>query len=416
MQTKTLIKRIDNKPAEIWGIISNCETPEAWVPLLDSRYLISKEKKIGTYFAAGTARSIGKALVRYKVLTLNPEERELNFFLDFSNVKIFFLIKIYDLKGALIECTLTAEENNSPELISEDLLSMLSNELMDNIKVLASALYSTNPQLTTSSRPARPLSEKILNGNVLDIKSISFSEGINNAIENSYPVIVRDYGNFTENFELINTYDWWKESFGGQTVPFSLFENLAYGKGDKKGSTTLRNFISLIEANPNKLKLAIYELRVSAIIGLHSFLNMPKIIPSDSIAQPPIIWIGAVGVSSPLHQDIIIPDQTGAHPDKYHNINFQVIGRKRVILSHPNQSEYLYTAPPQLDKLSFPASDINVFDEIPMAEYPNITKATFYEAVLNPGDLIYIPRGWWHAFHAESNSININTFFRHDYF
>jgi tRNA wybutosine-synthesizing protein 4 len=84
------------------------------------------------------------------------------------------------------------------------------------------------------------------------------------------------------------------------------------------------------------------------------------------------------------------------------NVLCQVKGTKRVILYPPSD----------ISALSFPAgassSTINVFENGPMLENTHPV-----EAVLKPGDVLFIPPLWLHtASPTETLSIAVNVFFR----
>lgn len=89
------------------------------------------------------------------------------------------------------------------------------------------------------------------------------------------------------------------------------------------------------------------------------------------------------------------------------NVLCQIRGSKRVILYPPSDVPYFNIAPGES------SSSINVFDEDAATLYPSLMHAHPQEAILKPGDILYIPPVWLHtALPIGNHSISINVFFR----
>ncbi|XP_035461571.2 hypoxia-inducible factor 1-alpha inhibitor isoform X2 [Scophthalmus maximus] len=88
---------------------------------------------------------------------------------------------------------------------------------------------------------------------------------------------------------------------------------------------------------------------------------------------------------------------TPAHYDEQQNFFAQIKGHKRCILFPPDQFECLYPYP-----VHHPCdrqSQVD-FDNPDYERFPNFRNVVGYEAVVGPGDVLYIPMYWWH--HIES--------------
>ena len=48
---------------------------------------------------------------------------------------------------------------------------------------------------------------------------------------------------------------------------------------------------------------------------------------------------------------------------------------------------------------------------VDMDRFPLLAEATFTEAVLGPGDALFIPAGWWHYVRSLSTSFSVNYWF-----
>ena len=111
---------------------------------------------------------------------------------------------------------------------------------------------------------------------------------------------------------------------------------------------------------------------------------------------PPRFWIGPAGTVTPLHSDF---DD---------NIFAQVWGSKRIFLAPPHHDEFLY--PREANPVLFGSP----FDpEAPDFErYPLARQATMLEVIVNPGDMLYIPAGWYHQVRALEFSLSSNRWAR----
>ena len=116
------------------------------------------------------------------------------------------------------------------------------------------------------------------------------------------------------------------------------------------------------------------------------------------------LWIGAAGQKSSIHSD------------PYDNLNVQIIGKKAFTLFAPDQHEHLY---PECVHAHLWASRID--PESPDIErFPKFQRARGFAGELSPGDVLFIPKFWWHAFSATEASLNINRWIyteqeRHEY-
>lgn len=111
---------------------------------------------------------------------------------------------------------------------------------------------------------------------------------------------------------------------------------------------------------------------------------------------PPRFWIGPAGTVTPLHCD---------YDD---NIFAQVWGSKRIVLSPPHHDEFLY--PKEANAILFGSPfdpEAPDFDRFPLAR-----QATMIECVVNPGDMLYVPAGWYHYVRALTFSLSSNRWAR----
>lgn len=112
------------------------------------------------------------------------------------------------------------------------------------------------------------------------------------------------------------------------------------------------------------------------------------------------IWFGGDRCKTSLHYDIS------------ENFFVQIYGKKEVQLFSPGQTDCLY--PTQVEPASH-ESRVNVFDP-DESKFPRYTNAEKFGTVtVEPGDLLYIPRKWWHAVETLSTSISVNFWWKGPY-
>lgn len=130
--------------------------------------------------------------------------------------------------------------------------------------------------------------------------------------------------------------------------------------------------------------------------GTRQQVHFEKFLPGLEGDEMTMIWLGSEATHS------------GLHFDRFDNLFGQVYGEKVVSLLAPDQSRYLY----QFDDL---VQKSNVDPENPdLVKYPDFAKATVMETILRPGDVLFMPKLWWHALRSTSDSISSNFWFGKD--
>ena len=114
---------------------------------------------------------------------------------------------------------------------------------------------------------------------------------------------------------------------------------------------------------------------------------LPEFLDSDRICGSAYLWFGPAGTVTPLHHDTMNVLLT------------QVSGRKKVVLVPAAQTPLVY-------------NDVAVYSEVdgenPGANHPLFRRADRIEFILDPGDGLFVPVGWWHLVRAVDLSISVS--------
>ena len=111
---------------------------------------------------------------------------------------------------------------------------------------------------------------------------------------------------------------------------------------------------------------------------------------------PPRFWLGPSGTVTPLHCD---------YDD---NIFAQIWGTKRIFLAPPHHDEFLYPAEANAMLFGSPFDpEAPDFEQFPLARH-----ASMIECIVHPGELLYVPAGWYHQVRALTFSLSANRWAR----
>ena len=152
----------------------------------------------------------------------------------------------------------------------------------------------------------------------------------------------------------------------------------------------LRQYLDLTEEDTPGLPPYVGNLELKALNGL---CHWPAYF--DKMG-PPRFWLGPARTVTPLHCD---------YDD---NVFAQILGTKRIFLAPPHHDAFLYArqANPVLYASPFDPEAPD-FDAFPLAR-----QAAVVECVVRPGDMLYVPAGWYHQVRALTFSLSANRWAR----
>jgi hypothetical protein len=183
-----------------------------------------------------------------------------------------------------------------------------------------------------------------------------------------------------------------RERFSGLHVRARVgdYVNTAFAPDRAMRDMTMLEYLDLVAAGTDDLPPYLGNLELRELNGM---CHWPAYFAKMG---PPRFWLGPAGTVTPLHCD---------YDD---NIFAQIWGSKRIFLSPPHHDEFLY--PSEANAILF-GSPFNPeapdFDKFPLAR-----QASMIECVVNPGELLYVPAGWYHQVRALTFSLSANRWAR----
>ena len=198
---------------------------------------------------------------------------------------------------------------------------------------------------------------------------------------------------------------WTLERFRTEHGRVQFPVNRSYSRAQAPTLMTLREYIDgiLAEGGGGGLYLAGVEFlnRIPSLMGDFSF---PDYVWWRRLANT-LLFVGGAGARSPLHVDYS------------HTLLAQVAGQKRITLFAPEKTEWLEPLPREPFQTfsgleltpsgsrrgpgAGASSDVSAFDRI------RRERADF-DFVLSPGEILFLPYGWWHAVESLEPSISIS--------
>ena len=155
----------------------------------------------------------------------------------------------------------------------------------------------------------------------------------------------------------------------------------------------LADFIDAMMAASAATPCYLAYLRASDLFDTSECRFADLLGPADGYGTDTRAWIGSVGTRSMLHSDL------------KDNLFCQIWGQKTVTLLPWRHSAAAYPFP---DNLVNSQVDVAHPD---LARFPRLRKVTFFSSTVQPGDVVYMPRGCWHDIRSRTPSVSVNHWF-----
>lgn len=211
------------------------------------------------------------------------------------------------------------------------------------------------------------------------VNHITPEEFYNHYFKNQIPVVIKGLANNTSAGQKWSL-DYFKERVGNTVI--DLFDNSkknpdsAYTKPDLK--MKLRDFLNILSKNePTNLRIFLYDM----------FKHDPQLkkdFPCPGLFKGILggvghMFFGGKNTKVRIHYDIDMSNVLHTHFG----------GRKRVVLIPPEYTRMLYCLPLN----TYSLIDL---DKPDYKKYPALQFIKGYDFILEPGDSVFMPSGYWH--------------------
>eukprot|EP00747_Dinoflagellata_sp_TGD_P078876 gnl/TRDRNA2_/TRDRNA2_160270_c1_seq1.p1 gnl/TRDRNA2_/TRDRNA2_160270_c1~~gnl/TRDRNA2_/TRDRNA2_160270_c1_seq1.p1 ORF type:complete len:328 (-),score=65.01 gnl/TRDRNA2_/TRDRNA2_160270_c1_seq1:60-1013(-) len=261
---------------------------------------------------------------------------------------------------------------------------------------------ATPARLVNQRAPAPLIRRPIPEVKVLTLESFLLGQ-----FNDHTPVLVRGACSSWPAVERWADADFWRDtSLGRRFVPVEM----DYWFDEGYQMMTIRDFVEHCVTSESRLT-PVPGLSGGGYLAQHTLLDQVPSLEAD-VLTPEIVCCGEAGQL--LRQFFFGPKGTvtPVHFDPYENALCQVVGWKYIRLYAPSEANNLYAR-----DSSDPLRNNSTIDPADILEgeaqgaysnrFPLLVQAAFMEAVLEPGDLLYLPRGWWHFVKSLSTSISV---------
>lgn len=161
-----------------------------------------------------------------------------------------------------------------------------------------------------------------------------------------------------------------------------------------KKKVAVRDFIARVgEGRSNDFYMTannhVFETEEMGVL-LTDIGSVPSyIVPPKERDRRWFLWVGPAGTITPLHHDENIIFHT------------QIKGRKKWKLISPMDTPNLYN-----HKAVF--SEVDIFN-VDYVKFPLMRNVQVIETIVEPGETLFLPLGWWHAVEALEPSISVSS-------
>jgi hypothetical protein len=201
------------------------------------------------------------------------------------------------------------------------------------------------------------------------------------------PLIIR---NLARDWPAFHKWTWsyFQEKVG--TCKVGIYNNLksdAYTPINTADAyTTFGKYIDMVRQGPAEWRIFLFNIFDHAPELISDF-SWPDAYLPGLVKKYPMLFVGGAGSITHMHFDI----------DLSHISHTQFIGKKRVLLFPFHEQHNLYRKPWEV--LSF-ADFSRYYDpvqsKLDYQAFPALQKAKGYEVIMEHGDTLYMPAGYWH--------------------
>ncbi|MCG9900689.1 MAG: cupin-like domain-containing protein [Hydrotalea sp.] len=216
------------------------------------------------------------------------------------------------------------------------------------------------------------------------VDEISKAEFQRNYFKSRKPLVIKQLSKQWPAFEKWN-WDYFQSLVGDQKV--GIYNNVksdAYTPINTADDyTTFGKYIDMVRSGPAAWRIFLFNIFDHAPQLMQDF-TWPDHLMSGFVKKYPMLFVGGEGSITHMHFDI----------DTSHIFHTQFIGRKRVLLFPFEEQHKLYRKP--FEVLSIVDFSRYYEQEPDYNQFPALRHASGYEVILEHGDTLFMPGGYWH--------------------
>ncbi len=204
-----------------------------------------------------------------------------------------------------------------------------------------------------------------------------------NYYQHNKPVVIRDLARQWPAFDRWN-WDYFIDIVGDKEV--GVYNNV------KSDSYTPINtadaymkfgeYLEMVKKGPVELRIFLFNIFQHAPQIVSDF-TWPDTYMKGFVKKFPMLFVGGQGSVTHMHFDI----------DLSHILHTQFLGRKRVLLFPFEEQHKLYRKPWEVLSL---ANFAQYYEKFDYEKFPAAKNARGYEVILEHGDTLFMPAGYWH--------------------
>jgi hypothetical protein len=189
------------------------------------------------------------------------------------------------------------------------------------------------------------------------------------------------------------SHQWFKEQHGCVEAELSVEKTHT----TRATSMTMAQYIDLVLTGRDR-GLYLDQLSFDRIPSLVGDVATPYVNPNRRNVMLNL-WLGPAGTFISLHKDNHSPF------DHMNNIFAQILGRKQVVLVSPQQDCLMYPKPKEQGAYWHSQVD---WEHPDFDRFPLFRDVKCEEAIVQPGELLFIPGNYWHSVRALDQSISVS--------
>lgn len=218
------------------------------------------------------------------------------------------------------------------------------------------------------------------------VDSISVKTFKNEFYQKNQPLVIKGLAKEWPAYTKWN-WDYFKKLIGDKKVPiYNNIKSDAYTPINKADDyKTFGEYIDMISQGPAGWRIFLFNIFDHAPQLTQDF-TWPEHLMKGFLKKYPMLFTGGSGSITHLHFDI----------DLSHILHTQFIGRKKVLLFPLEEQKKLYRKPFEVLSLADFSNYHQNSGNPNYEKFPALKLARGVETILEHGDTLFMPSGWWH--------------------